>query len=210
MTADRDRAPRCVGYRPEHTLASYQLAIDLGADFIETAQEPCVDRVKLVIWTVRPNAGCRVGWVLARRRPGSNCTGCRRAVWARFSESPPFQKKIPMAAWCEAQDCGQWRERGELRADLRRVSMRAGHGASHCPSGRVATLPTLRSRFFLVRFGHDGAAHDEVHRPALGAARAGNRAQVTARATCPSGGVRRFPARARGSARPIRSQRCWW
>ena len=23
------------GYRPEHTLASYQLAIDLGADFIE-------------------------------------------------------------------------------------------------------------------------------------------------------------------------------
>ena len=33
--ADRDRHRGASGYRPEHTLASYQLAIDLGADYIE-------------------------------------------------------------------------------------------------------------------------------------------------------------------------------
>ena len=32
---DRHRPPRRVGYRPEHTLASYELAIEMGADFIE-------------------------------------------------------------------------------------------------------------------------------------------------------------------------------
>ncbi len=34
------------GYRPEHTLASYELAIDLGADFIE----PDLISTKMVSW----------------------------------------------------------------------------------------------------------------------------------------------------------------
>jgi glycosyl transferase family 1 len=40
-----DRSPGAAGYRPEHTLAPYELVTRLGADFIEPAQwqSPCGD-----------------------------------------------------------------------------------------------------------------------------------------------------------------------
>src|SRR5262245_8453655 len=53
----------------------------------------------------------------------------------------PLPKKSEKAAHCEALGCGQWRERGDLRADPSCMSRRAGHARAtvHRPG---CALPT--------------------------------------------------------------------
>src|SRR5439155_27153687 len=59
------------------------------------------------------------------------------------SESGSPIQTSGIAAGCERQDCGQWRERGELRTEPEALPRCAGHGASHCPSGRPRDSPEL-------------------------------------------------------------------
>jgi glycerophosphoryl diester phosphodiesterase len=141
------------GYRPEHTLAAYQLAIDQGADFIEpdlvmTQDGELIARHEPLLARVNLNPDGSIRYV--NGVPELNRTDTSTNVWQLAQYAGRLTVKtldgIRVGGWF-AEDFTAAEIRADIRAEERLRDLRTGNNAYN---GRFV-IPTLQDVIDLAR-----------------------------------------------------------